>query len=663
MRSTAPNASYDVRPQDLPGAENPTGANTDASHTVTGARMDKLIECMGAYLAKCLVIQDEDIQPMPHWSNNSLLARRARASVPTVAEVMYRQLNYVPSRRELDELNYLMHTAQLATQALQLAAQMSEDSAGGKAVSLAPYTSAEPYYIYNPFPVQKDVMHLGGFACQLRDAVHRKATAWLAECDRHMMSIRGETRDGAMTPRLKSLIKKLAWEIASQATLTQPVNADGVTRPGPLDPSKLEALANAEFVASAVDAGYAAVNDMRALRNLLTLARDGAETDAAKAILDKQASVDALRRLLAAPPPELGPPAHLEATGANLNFLADVLRDDRHAPCYLRDKLVVRWRDRHGRAAWNAAHQAINRLQDFSPQSTPRTLRVITTAKVGDRPLPKMAWCDGPAHQWRFVPPPSKPAERSGLEGEGPRIVRLISLVWWLVAHDTRAFAPGFVAAPIVQNVCCELDIHASMICDRIENERNLRNSGTKMLAVQEDLADRCSLVAGEVSHAVCALSHFSLRDIHECFGPESATLPRISARLDAAMRAVMGSKADREYTHLWRDALAVLIPRIGERRHALGLADGSPSHPLADLLRTVPRVRQLLEGPSDEDAILDLGVLKGAHAQLRPLLEEVAGGGMVRALHHTASGAVRAKARVAYALRRSALRLLVCRS
>ena len=53
--------------------------------------------------------------------------------------------------------------------------------------------------------------------------------------------------------------------------------------------------------------------------------------------------------------------------------------------------------------------------------------------------------------------------------------------------------------------------------------------------------------------------------------------------------------------------------------RHALGLADGSPSHPLADLLRTVPRLRQLLEGPPDEDAVLDLRVLKGAHAQLRP--------------------------------------------
>ena len=76
-----------------------------------------------------------------------------------------------------------------------------------------------------------------------------------------------------------------------------------------------------------------------------------------------------------------------------------------------------------------------------------------------------------------------------------------------------------------------------------------------------------------------------------------------------------------------------------------------------------MPGVRALLQGHPDQDVVLDGGALKGAHERLRPVLEEAAGGGLVRALHHTAKGVPRPKARVAYALRRSALRLLVCRS
>ena len=103
-----------------------------------------------------------------------------------------------------------------------------------------------------------------------------------------------------------------------------------------------------------------------------------------------------------------------------------------------------------------------------------------------------------------------------------------------------------------------------------------------------------------------------------------------------------------------------MLLPVLEQRRTALGLAEGSPANPLADLLRTLPGVRARLEGDPDEDVVLDVAALKGAHSRLRAVLEQASGGGLVRALHHTA-GAPRPKARVAYALRRSTLRLLVC--
>ena len=42
-----------------------------------------------------------------------------------------------------------------------------------------------------------EIIHLGGLGGLLRDAVYRKAFAWLRECDRQMMAIRNETGEGA----------------------------------------------------------------------------------------------------------------------------------------------------------------------------------------------------------------------------------------------------------------------------------------------------------------------------------------------------------------------------------------------------------------------------------------------------------------------------------
>jgi hypothetical protein len=632
------------------------------------AKLEKLIDSVGEYMGKALSIKPPDVGPSLHWSDDSPYARACRGAQESVADVMERELRYIPTKEQLDTIEALMETETFAIQTADLSARMLAESSGGRAFDLHPFTSSPPFLHSQSWELAangSETIYLGGVAGLLRDVVARMAFAWLRECDRQMMAVHDHAAVGE-TPKLKALMKTLAGGIAQHATLTKPRDPDGLSalRATPLDPNYLEAQANAEFASSVVDAGRIASSDLRALQNLLTLARDGAETEAAKAVLCDKASVEAMRRVLATPPPELGPREHLDAVGANLNFLSDVLRSsvERRSPTEIRNRLVTRWKELHGGAAWSVLSQAIERLRAFSPAGVPRTLKVITgDADVGRAPLPSMSWCDGPARRWFFVPPPTGPAARSGLSGDGPRIIRLISLVWTLLAHDERAFAEGVVAAALVQNVLCEVHLHADLMCTRIDNERKLCAIGTSMLMVEEDLCDRASLVADDVSKALCSLSNFSLREIYECFRPGSPCLGAMSDRLDAAMRGAMTAPAPPKYAHLCRDGLAVLLPVLEQRRTALGLAEGSPANPLADLLRTLPGVRARLEGNPDEDVVLDVAALKGAHSRLRTMLEQAAGGGLVRALHHTAKGAPRPKARVAYALRRSTLRLLVC--
>ena len=180
-----------------------------------------------------------------------------------------------------------------------------------------------------------------------------------------------------MTPKLKALVRTLATGIARHATLTKPFDTDGVA--SPLDPNYLEAQANAEFVGAAVDVGNIAASDMRALQHLRVLARDGAETEAARAVLGNKESVEALKRVLAAPPPELGPRApggrRRQPRPAQRRAARRPPRADRGA-LQARDALAQHARERgveRGKRGDQAA-EGVFVGEHAAPSSVPRTL-------------------------------------------------------------------------------------------------------------------------------------------------------------------------------------------------------------------------------------------------------------------------------------------------
>jgi hypothetical protein len=641
------------------------------------ARQDAIVNGMAEYLAGCLSLKDPAVEPtddrkgregMPlHWSDNSDAAQRLRRKHPSVATIMHDELRYMPEKEQLDALEDLMATEGFAIATLRLSERMMcESNVAGAAIHLRPHSASTPYFRYETYELpcsnertRVERLRLGGVGGLLRDAVYRMARTWLRECDRQMLVIRSEATVGE-TAELSELIETLSLGIARHATLTKPFETDGVRRASPLDANFLHARANAKFASAAIDAQAVAASELRAVRQLYTLARHGVTPMAPLARETLCGDLHALRRLLVAPPPELGPLPHLESKGVNVQLLADALKPD--APARVREEMVMRWADRHGNAAANAAAKAIQLLESFSPVEAPRTLSVITRdPDVGKVPLPRMPWL-GTADRWYLVPPPTRPAVRSGLDGDGPRIVRLLSLVWWLVSHDERAFAEGVIGAPVVDRVCCEVHMHARLMCSLIDNERDMCSIGATMLTVAENLCDKQSMIADDVSKALCALSYFSMREIYSFYHPRSKALAAVSGQLALATRNAMTTASPPDYHYLTRDALATLLPVLEQRRTALAIPQTATPLPLGDLLRTV-RGWSICSGAEWEDGWtwLDAATLRGAHPRTASALDEYAATDGARANgvvaeHHTRKGVPRAHARIRFGMPNSHL-------
>ena len=257
-----------------------------------------------------------------------------------------------------------------------------------------------------------------------------------------------------------------------------------------------------------------------------------------------------------------------------------------------------------------------------------------------------MPWL-GTADRWWA---PSRPALRSGLAGDGPRIVRLLSLVWWLVSHDERAFASGVLGAPVVDRVCCEVHMHARLMCTLIDNEREMRKIGTNMLAVAEHLYDKQSLIADDVSKALCALSHFSMRDIYTFYHPNSAALAAVSDQLSKATRAAMTVAPPPDYhAHPRRAGDAAAGARAAAHRawRAAGERPAAARRPAAHGARDGrEQTRRTRMGGSS-----GLGALRGSHLRTRDALDAYAASQArahgVHAAHHTRAGVPRTGARV----------------
>tara|TARA_Y100000389_G_C17469320_1_gene528791 strand:- start:6362 stop:8347 length:1986 start_codon:yes stop_codon:yes gene_type:complete len=590
------------------------------------AKLSSLIDSMATYLDLALRWNNpEDGRDDLHWKRDAGLIAAEKRHAQTLASTLYNEARYMPNTEQLDYLEELKITTDQAERAEKLATELlkvcddtegtgeeEEDMNGVSdtgAVALAPYASWWAYYHYRVVDEACELV-VGGLGRMLKDRIELLARSWLHECDRVLCLVHDS--HPANDHEIDTMSRQLAKEIAKRVTLHN--SASPFAEADKLEPSSLGARNEVEFTRVRIDAQCQARNDMRALEALKVLAR---EPMSAQAMSIFKMQLPLLQMVVERPPKELGLVGE-NARRMNLSMLARCLIPGMDTAC--RMHIAGGWASRHGAWAQTAIAEAIRRLEGFSAREKSHFIQVATHVR-GSTLMPAMPWAPW-AQPWFAIPPPSGPANRTGLDEEGARVVRLGSFVWQLVGEG--AFEQGVMSASVVSGVSFECLQLARLGRELVDHERMCSNTGVTLLNFSESLDNLASSLAPELDKAQCCLSHFSLKDINDVFHPEKPLLERVYVDLTQRTRGRLGNGRTPIVPIAYRtfvgDALALLLPAIESRRMMIGLPHVASAHPLGDMLRTVDKCRQWT--PLQGKCRLDVADFRLAHPKLREELE-----------------------------------------
>lgn len=627
------------------------------------AKLDACVDAMARFLGHALTLKDptmlrEDL----HLIRCAKEVSREWKSAPNLGQLMNEELRYAPTKAQLDHLDSLADSYEFAIEADELATRMLE-ACGEREVDLSArddgdelteselahiperggivisaFAGEEPYHSYEEHERDYgDTIALGGIGRMLRSDVRERVRRWLYQCERALCVAYDEPMDASAD--IDSLIDTVAKAIAKRLTLMQKQSEAMPMEVDHLSSNYLGARNEQEITRTRADAQVQARNDLLALQTLRVLACMGSAPDKAEAVGVLINKLHLVRRVVEAPPTELGLVGE-NAKRMNFATLSRVLSPAMPVEC--RVAIATRWALQHGGYAQTAINEAIRRLEGYSPAEASKFIHVVTkTRGKGCTLLPNATFAPT-AGIWYAVPAPSGPSTRMGPDAPGRRIIRLTSMVWAMIGHG--AFEKGVLASDIVVPVAVEAVNQARLMRQIIDHERSRCNLGCRILSFEESINDRGCELAYELNKAICELSHFSLADVYETFHPGQPLLPRILAPLTVRTRDVLGNKRSSPtipdtYTHFAKDALAVLLPAIEHRRMAIGLPACTAPNPLADLIRSVREVHGWT--PLGGRFRVAASQLRLCHPKLREALEHYAvqEGAFVHATHLRAGG------------------------
>ena len=607
----------------------PTGDETASRERV----LVELVNAMARYLADGLSLTDPSMSSPGslHWKQDASELRALSANAPTLGRTLYREARYLPDKDQLDYIAHLYELQSRATSADRLATdllmQCRYREEGAFAITTPPREVAvvvaahvQSWGYYHSASLEGHNVVIGGVGHMLKLSVYERAKVWLCQCDRAMCVVHNEDTSPARD-RLAALISAFAADIAKRITMhTKPASKEMLDEVDHISPPFLQASMNSEYERARVEADCAIRNDMKALRALMVVARDGGSTPEAMHVLCNQ--INFLRRAITTPLEELGLLGE-NAKRMNMGMLTRVL--DTTVAVEVRASIASLWSNHHGAYAQTSIAGAMQRLSSFSLGS--RFQPVVKQGRGGfgevDVPeFPVQPW----AGAWHFIRP-REPCTRTGLPpGIARRVVRMTSMIWQMIGQGSL-FEEGKIARDVVAPVAMEVMHSARYANEVVEWERRRWNCGIELHSFSESINDRCSDMAKDLDKNQCSLSLFSYRDIAAAFNPRLPLLECVIEQLSERTRAEMGNRRtpiiSADYTTFARDALALLLPAVLHRRLAAGVGLANAPHPLSDLLRTSPAIRKW--APRDGPARIDCADLKQAHPRLRTELEHLA--------------------------------------
>lgn len=487
-----------------------------------------------------------------------------------------------------------------------------EDASDSPNVALAQYASFDstPYYYRHVFERGNgETVSVGAIAKLICAEVEEMTIEWLHECDRVFCDVHGEQYEpvDAMDDLVASLAKAIARK---HAMMTRRQAVEVKEADIALTPRFLECRADVEFARNLAQAECKVRIDFDALTALSVIARDGGESTEAKQILLVHSQQ--LGYVINSPPQELGLVGE-NAKRMNLGMLKRVLKVD--MPFVVRCQYASSWSNQHGGWAQTAIAQAIKLLQGWQPPGNISYITVATQARgKGGTEMPPAPGA-AEEHPWYALPPG---LARDGLDSHGKRIVWLTSWVWQRIGAGS--FEEGVVRKDVIVNVALEALHQAQLMKQIVDDERKRSNQGVRMRMFKKSINDPSSDIANKLDIAMCRLSGFSSLELDAVFEYRPVRDLIIGDLTKRARKLIKTSVVPPEYATFAKDSLALLLPSIKERRTSHGLHLQLATHPVADLLRTLPKLRGWT--PIDGQFKVDIADLSLAHPGLREVLE-----------------------------------------
>jgi len=586
-------------------------------------RRESLTDAMCMFLCKVLVLKDLSLlSPNLHWKRDAKDVDNGTKKTPRLADVLYNEGRYVAGVQKLDYIALLHKLQSDAVAADFLSSTLMEgcDTAPNSTIDLSPYSHWNGFFEYTTLPRYNNLT-VGGLAKLLSERVRVDVYHWLIACDREFCNLHSEPFSEP-EGELLCLIHALSRDIAKRATLHGHIPNSMMVRLEMLSPAYLENVADVAFVRNRVAAQCSVRNDIAALSLLNKIAESGG----GQHMLSPQ-HVLLLRSLLQSPPVELGLDG-CRREGMGMHLLEQTLLGEKHTS--ERVALAAEWARKHGAFAQTAIEEALRRLATFlltKKQSVFSPVVTACTSKsvVGAKKLPMLACVATSPHAWYIIQQPKGASTRTGLDIEGSRTVRVISLIWQLLGDGV--FQRGMVTTRVLQPVAMEVLQKARVAREIIDHERALNQTGVRMHALRESICDRASDMAGELDIAQCELSSFSTQEIEEVFGHSQHFLSVVAPVLATRTRAMLGNCASGflpvAYTRFAADTVSLCMPAIKARREALFVPRVCAPSLFGDLLRTVSALRNWTIDCSAP--ILLRADFRGAHASLLPVLRAFA--------------------------------------
>ena len=504
-----------------------------------------------------------------------------------------------------------------------------------------------------PQPVQwtrqsEDKVTVGGFAIELSRLLESPIEQWIKACEAKLellVPMREDERDRVQRSNRdvyrkqalrKRLVRMLSEHIAMVGLFVASSDGPAILlerQQSPMNTSLMETLIS-EFADDAVctECEELRCNSITQLRLLLALCCNS--DDLAQLVTEHQVS---FLIVLRTQPSVLVRRPGYSSCDFRFHTLRSIVMSTTSATHSLTIVQLREWRHSIGRSSIGQLERYLNEAISILTKQRFPDHGFLPTLRNMEPPPP--TWCDpsGASDIYMFtrssVPlVPMRSEAYIQIPSSTEQILRLISLVWEMLAYeDTRDFffTPGRISARFLREVISIEQVNvafAAMTLSAWKQKCGLGQTYRHSAAAISHF--RGSEIEAHIRESFSRLCNWSLVDILSVVSEEQspsflATQWKLIDAVSQHMRVLNPTGMTVQCSSVLGRVLDVVEPIVIAIRSDTGLRSIARPHPLADLLRTIPAIRNW-DGTSSELILTCDDVMQSKSTKIRELLKSL---------------------------------------